>query len=203
MSPRIHRPHRRRGHQAPAPAVQYIGLITRAIAFALDAAVVNVVATIVGVGFALVIGLLNLPEKTHKPIAAISAVVYVLWNAGYFVGFWSVTGQTPGARAMSFRVVAVHGERLKPRRAVVRLVGLVLAAIPLFAGYLIVPFDPKRRALQDYMARTVVIDAPKLLTPAQQRAAERRAVSHDDVIDAASATGDDTPLALTQSSEVA
>jgi uncharacterized RDD family membrane protein YckC len=42
-------------------------------------------------------------------------------------------------------------------RSLVRLVGIVLAIIPLFAGFLPVLFDPKRRALPDYMAGTTVV----------------------------------------------
>jgi hypothetical protein len=42
-------------------------------------------------------------------------------------------------------------------RSIVRLIGLGLAIIPLFAGFLPVLVDDRRRALQDFMARTVVI----------------------------------------------
>jgi hypothetical protein len=39
----------------------------------------------------------------------------------------------------------------------VRLIGLLLAIIPMFAGFLPVLFDRRRRALQDYLAGTVVV----------------------------------------------
>ncbi len=175
--------------------MRYIGLITRAIAFAADAAVINLVATVVGVGVALILSLLHLPKSFHAWLAAIGAVVYVLWSAGYFVGFWSTTGQTPGDRIMGFRVVAVKGERLKPRRALVRAIGLLLAALPFFAGYLIIPFDPKRRGLQDRLARTVVIDAPQL-SIAQQRRAGRRAAASAATVEDSSNSDDDVVLAL-------
>ena len=42
-----------------------------------------------------------------------------------------------------------------------RLVGLVLATIPLCAGFLIMLWDDRRRCLQDRMARTVVVHAPQ------------------------------------------
>ncbi len=148
---------------APAPApVQYIGLITRGIAFGVDAAVINIVATIVGVGCALIFSLLRVPKDWHTALAAVGAAVYTLWTIGYFVAFWSATGQTPGARVMRFRVVTSKGGDLKLRRALIRYGGLWLAALPLLAGYLIIPFDPKRRGLQDRLAFTVVIDAPEL-----------------------------------------
>jgi uncharacterized RDD family membrane protein YckC len=49
---------------------------------------------------------------------------------------------------------------LKPRRALIRVAGLVLATIPLFAGFLIMLWDSRRRCLQDRLARTVVVHAP-------------------------------------------
>jgi hypothetical protein len=42
-------------------------------------------------------------------------------------------------------------------RSLVRLVGLALAIIPCFAGFLPVLVDERRRALQDFLARTVVL----------------------------------------------
>jgi len=48
---------------------------------------------------------------------------------------------------------------LLPRRSLLRFVALTLAAIPLFAGFLPILFDDRRRGLQDLIARTVVVDA--------------------------------------------
>jgi len=58
----------------------------------------------------------------------------VLWAMGYFITFWCTTGQTPGNRVLRIRVQARGGGRLLPRRALLRIIGLWLAAIPLFAG---------------------------------------------------------------------
>jgi uncharacterized RDD family membrane protein YckC len=74
----------------------------------------------------------------------------------YFVSFWTATGQTPGMRIMRVRVVRADGGQLSVWRSLVRLVGLMLAIIPLFAGFLPVLFDRRRRALPDYLAGTVV-----------------------------------------------
>ncbi len=81
----------------------------------------------------------------------------------YFVVFWTTVGQTPGLRMMRLRVVDGKGESPSAGRSVVRLIGLALAIIPLFAGFLPVLFDRRRRALQDYLAGTVVVaDRPDL-----------------------------------------
>jgi hypothetical protein len=42
----------------------------------------------------------------------------------------------------------------------VRFAGLILATIPLFAGFWIMLWDGRRRCLQDRLARTVVVHAP-------------------------------------------
>jgi uncharacterized RDD family membrane protein YckC len=172
----------------PPRQVENVGLVTRAIAFALDAAIINLVAFFVGVAAGLIVSLFHLPHDLNVALAAIGGGVYILWLIGYFVAFWSTTGQTPGDRLMRFRIVAVDGERIKPRRAILRGVGLVLAALPLFAGYLLILFDRRRRGLQDRLAQTLAVEAPQL-SIVEQRRQERRAVAAAAVGVAAAAAG--------------
>src|ERR1700751_648573 len=140
----------------------YAGLVTRTIAFALDGALINGAAALVGVVVGLGVSLLHLPEAADIAVAAVLGALWVLWSLGYFVFFWSTTGQTPGSRVMRIQVVDRSGaEALKPRRAIVRFGALVAGAIPLFAGFLMMLFDDRRRCFQDRVARTLVIDAPR------------------------------------------
>jgi uncharacterized RDD family membrane protein YckC len=163
--------------EAPAadfePTFRYAGLMTRAISFAADAAVINVVATLVGVGAALILSLLHLPKDLKTILAAIGGVAYVLWLVGYFVVFWSTTGQTPGARMMQIRVQTASADTLKPRRALLRCAGVLLAALPLFAGFVPILYDERRRAFQDRLAGTVVVDTPALSFAESVRAKKR------------------------------
>jgi uncharacterized RDD family membrane protein YckC len=163
------------GDAVNAAPVRYVGLVTRAIAFAIDAAIINVAATVVAFGVALIVSILHFPHTLRTIIIAIGGGVYILWIVGYFVGFWSTTGQTPGNRIMRMRVVAVKGERLKPRRALLRCIGVVLAALPLFAGFILILFDDRRRGFQDRLARTLVVEAPDLSVFEQRRRARREA----------------------------
>ena len=163
------------------PDGPYVGLVTRGIAIALDAAVINVVAFVVALGATLIVSLLHLPHNVKAVLAVIAGGVYILWTIGYFVGFWSATGQTPGARIMRFRVLPREGGRIKPRRAVLRCIGLVLAALPLFAGYVLILFDDKRRGLQDRIARTVVVEAPQLSYAEARRQRSGSPTSGDDL----------------------
>jgi uncharacterized RDD family membrane protein YckC len=144
----------------PQAGVPYPGLATRGIAFALDAAALNLVAIVVGVGASLILSLLHLPSVLKAILAAVGAVAYFLWLVGYFVVFWSTTGQTPGARMMQIKVQTPDGGPIKPHRAVVRCAGVLLAALPLFLGFVPILYDEQRRAFQDRFAGTVVINAP-------------------------------------------
>ena len=157
-------------------APDYTGLVTRAIGFGIDALIIDLVAAGVAAIVVLALNLLQVPSKIDSALAAIGAVALVLWAAAYFVTFWSTTGQTPGARIMRFRVLAPGADRgrIGPKRAIVRLIGMVLAAIPLLAGYFMVLFNDRRRGLQDYIASTVVIDAPDSETPVRRRRARPR-----------------------------
>jgi uncharacterized RDD family membrane protein YckC len=161
--------------RAPGPddRARYVGLATRAVAFVIDALVIDVVAAVVAAVLALIASVFHFPKELETIMKWIGLGVYVLWLFGYFVAFWSATGQTPGNRVMQIRVVTATGERVKTRRGVVRCVGLVLAALPLFAGYVLILFDRKRRGFQDRLARTVVIEAPDL-SLAQARLVRQR-----------------------------
>jgi uncharacterized RDD family membrane protein YckC len=139
---------------------EYAGLVTRAIAFAIDVALIDLAAAFVAIVVGLGISALDVPDVVVTIAIAIGGVAYVAWFVGYFATFWSTTGQTPGARVMGVRVVCASGtEPVRLRAAVVRLAGMVLAAIPLFAGFLLILVDDRRRGLQDRLARTVVVYA--------------------------------------------
>jgi uncharacterized RDD family membrane protein YckC len=139
---------------------EYAGFVTRAIAFAIDVALIDLAAFIVALVVGLGISALEVPDVVVTITIAIGGVAFLAWFVGYFAMFWSTTGQTPGARVMGVRVVcASGGEPVRLRAAVVRLAGMVLAAIPLFAGFLLILIDDRRRGLQDRLARTVVIYA--------------------------------------------
>ena len=87
----------------------------------------------------------------------LAGVAWLVAAAVYFASFWSITGQTPGMRLMGLRVVTRAGTPPSALRSVIRFVGLILAIIPLFAGFLPVLFDGRRRALQDFLSGTVVV----------------------------------------------
>ena len=160
--------------QATPAAPSYQGLVTRAIAFAVDAAIINLVAIAVAGGVSLALSVLGFPDSLEPVLVALSGVAYAFWSIGYFVAFWSSTGETPGNRLMRIRVCeADSGEPPRPWRAFVRLGALALAVIPLFAGLLTILVDNRRRGLHDMLTGTVVVASPEE-TPAIGVSARRR-----------------------------
>jgi uncharacterized RDD family membrane protein YckC len=143
---------------APAHHVsegEYAGIATRAVALAVDVAIAQVIVFTTGAILALVGSLAgDLELDTVGKIFA--AVAWAAVVGTYFVVFWTTAGQTPGMRLMGLRLFGPDGGHPSVLRAGVRLVGLVLAIVPLFAGFLPVLVDDRRRALQDFMAGTVV-----------------------------------------------
>jgi uncharacterized RDD family membrane protein YckC len=158
------RPPERIGADAAAEVVvaaRYVGLVTRALAFAVDAAIINAVAILVTAVVGLALTVIAVPEAVRDITVAVGGVAYLAWSVGYFVGFWVATGQTPGARMLRFRVCTATMEPLRLGRGLVRFAGLVLAALPLFAGFLLILVDDRRRGLHDRLAGTVVVEPPE------------------------------------------
>ena len=68
-----------------------------------------------------------------------------------------MSGSTPGRALVRLGVVGAKGRPIGPGRAFVRLVGLLLSIAIVFLGFLPALFTDRRRALQDFLADTVVV----------------------------------------------
>jgi uncharacterized RDD family membrane protein YckC len=90
-------------------------------------------------------------------VGVLLASGWLLVVGTYFVLFWSAAGQTLGMRLLNLRVVGPGGRPPSIGRSLVRMVGLVLAIVPLFAGFVPVLFTARRRGLPDFLAGTVVV----------------------------------------------
>jgi uncharacterized RDD family membrane protein YckC len=70
---------------------------------------------------------------------------------------WVVWGTSPGKRVVRLRIVdADSHEPMTRRQAVLRTVGYILTFTMCGAGFLWVLFNPRRQALHDRIANTVV-----------------------------------------------
>ncbi len=157
---------------------RYVGLTTRLLGFVVDALLINLVALATWAVVALTISALKIPDDVRNLIIVILGGCYIVWSIAYFIAFWTSTGQTPGARALEFRVVnAKDGRPIRTGRALLRFAGMILGALPLFAGYIVGLFDARCRCLPDLFGDSVVIDAP-VFTVADRRRMAREAAAN-------------------------
>jgi uncharacterized RDD family membrane protein YckC len=77
----------------------------------------------------------------------------------FFVGRF---GGTPGKLLLHLRIVRSDFSRVTYSRAAIRFFGLLISDLTMYIGYIMVAFDPQRRALHDYIADTRVIKRDRL-----------------------------------------
>jgi uncharacterized RDD family membrane protein YckC len=144
-------------HQAEAATSRFAGVATRGIALVVDAFAVAALSLLLGAAAGLVASLVG-GIRPHWLAGLLLGAAGLVVAAGYFTLFWSTAGQTPGMRLVSVRVHPDRPDRhLTAARALVRTLGLALAIVPCFLGFLPALFDSRRRALPDYLAGTVVL----------------------------------------------
>jgi uncharacterized RDD family membrane protein YckC len=162
---------------------RYAGLVTRAVALMLDAILITGIEFLVGLGIGLTVSVLvpgaSLPTLPKALLAGVGWLVFV---GAYLVGFWTLTGRTPGMRVMGLSIETVDGKPLAVRRSARRLAGLVLSFMSFGILFLPILFTERRRGFHDRLGRTVVVYNERLehepLPPvAPEQAADGRATS--------------------------
>jgi uncharacterized RDD family membrane protein YckC len=136
-------------------SARYPGLVTRALAYVVDAGAI-VLALVVASALADLVSSLVGPLRPGWLVGLLVGSAWLLAQVLYFAGFWTAVGQTPGMRLM--RVRLSHGGHPPGLgRSLLRLAALVVSIIPCFAGFLPALVDNRRRALPDFVAGTVVV----------------------------------------------
>jgi uncharacterized RDD family membrane protein YckC len=151
----------------------YAGGVTRLIALALDAAILNGILLALSAAIALIVNAFSSGDQSAGAVTiAFGAFAWIVSAVLYLTIFWALAERTPGMTFLGLRILTEEGGPVPPRRALRRVVGLVLAAIPAGLGFLGVLLDDRRRGWQDRFADTVVLYAdPELDLPDQRRAA--------------------------------
>jgi uncharacterized RDD family membrane protein YckC len=142
---------------AGAERTPFAGVASRGVALVVDAFAIVAGTAVIGGAASLVAAVVGglKPEWLAQMLLSLAGVMVAV---GYFVLFWQTAGQTPGMRLMHVRVLSRRSDgRLTAWQAILRTVGLALAIIPCFLGFVPALFDRRRRALPDYLARTEVV----------------------------------------------
>lgn len=130
------------------------GFITRAVAVAVDFAVIGLILAGLYAGWAL---LLFVVAPTSFSLPSTPFALVLVAGAGvswvYFTVAWTTTGRTFGSRVMGIRVVNHRGQVMRVYGAAVRA-AFCLAFLP---GLFWVIVSRENRSLQDTVLRTSVI----------------------------------------------
>lgn len=94
----------------------------------------------------------------NRALAALG-VISTLMTLGYYLFFWGLSGQTLGKLLTGSRVVRDNGRPLGLKRAIARIIGFLLSALPLGAGFIGLWSDHHRRGWHDRVASSKVIRA--------------------------------------------
>ena len=154
--------------QTPPPVIlgRYAGFFSRAAAYGLDRLISFGIAFVIMLVIEFFLNLFgvdqwleNLSEDSTVNAAVallLSAlVINLLVSIGYNIGFWVLSGQTPGKRVLGVRVMRKDGTRLTLGNALLRQVGYWISAI-FYLGFLWILFDNKRQGFHDKLAGTIV-----------------------------------------------
>ncbi len=76
----------------------------------------------------------------------------------YYAFFHSSKYQaTPGMMALSLRIVGYDGKRISFGRATGRFLATFLSVMTFGIGYIMIAFTPRKQALHDYIAKTLIV----------------------------------------------
>jgi len=145
----------------------YAGFVSRLFAFGIDAIVVSLIVTAIGIGLTLIDSIFILPTTDAAvtiggniqidPGNALTGLLMTVMATIYFPFFWILSGHTPGMFLMGVTVVTLDGGHVSFWRAVVRVIGFYLSAFVFFLGFIWILIDNRRQGWHDKLAGTCVI----------------------------------------------
>ena len=149
-----------------AAPTNHVGFVTRVVAMALDALILNISFLVITALIGLVVSAIGDPNGVSRAGYVLGAGTWFVLGSFYLLTFWATAGQTPGMRFLSIRIEDYDGSpRLGFRRARRRLVGLILAVIPFGLGLLGILTRDDRRGYHDRRAGTDVIPVEEAVAP--------------------------------------
>lgn len=153
----------------PAPGVEFAPHGARLVAYILDTIIIGfVVSAIVVIGAAVLWSGSTMEGNrivsVSTGVAILATIIFVIAGVVgllYFPFFWVGGGQTLGMRPFSLRVVRdSDGGPIGWGTALLRLIGLWIAGLVFYLGYIWIFIDKRRRGWQDLIAGTVVVKQP-------------------------------------------
>jgi uncharacterized RDD family membrane protein YckC len=146
--------------ESRAIKVVYAGFWRRLAAYVIDGLLLTAVQSVLAAGV-----LMMAPRDLYvlANLAPVSAAMF--W--AYFALFESSPMRaTVGKYALGLYVSDKHGDPITFRRATARYFLKILSSLTLMAGWFMVAFTPRKQALHDVLAGTLVLRNADVLVPA-------------------------------------
>lgn len=147
-----------------AAAVRYAGFWRRALGFLLDGILTTAIGfadnSLMRLSAGLPVSALwgEYPPGASSLYKALEFSMGIVIGWIYFAAFESSARQaTPGKMAIGIRVTDLSGRRIGFARATGRHFGKIISALLLLVGFLMAAFTPRKQALHDIMAGTLVV----------------------------------------------
>lgn len=152
----------------PPPVIlgRYAGFFSRSAAYVLDRIIAFGITFVIMLVVQYFLNLFQIDQwlesqAEYTVLRSILAILFsilginLLVSISYNIGFWLLSGQTPGKRVLGVRVMRADGKRLRLGNAVRRQLGYWISAI-FFLGFLWILFDNRRQGFHDKIAGTIV-----------------------------------------------
>ena len=125
-------------------AANYAGFFPRLVSLIIDGIILAIVQVVLGLIFA------SISSQLGSALGTLVAVAYQVY-------FFTSTGQTPGMKLMSIKVVNGSGELLSIGQAIVRFVVAIFSGMILLIGYLWMLWDANKQTWHDKAAGSFVV----------------------------------------------
>jgi uncharacterized RDD family membrane protein YckC len=135
---------------------EYAGIVSRTVAYVVDALIVALLVNGTALGVALISAVFTteVRDLVRDLLPLFFVLLPTVW-ALYSGIFWALAGRTPGMALLGLRVLTTSGRRASWPASFVR--AALLAYLPVTAVWSLV--DRRRQGIHDKLARTIVVRA--------------------------------------------
>jgi uncharacterized RDD family membrane protein YckC len=142
--------------------IVYAGFLRRWAALWLDQLILAVPLVLLVFGLGLAGAVDGGDQAPSEGMAALVLLVYLLWFAGsglyYALQESSAAQATLGKRALGIKVTDAQGRRIGFGHALGRWFATALSYLTFYVGFLLAAGTPRKQALHDFVAGTLVVD---------------------------------------------
>jgi len=133
------------------------GFFQRLIAYLIDNVLLSILTGIVvAIGTMGSLAMMNNQTVVMAIMVLMWALIVIVYF-GYFIYFYGTSGQTLGKKMLNIKVVSTDGTPLTYKKGLLRVIGYIIASIPIYIGYIWMLFDKNKQNWEDKIANTYVV----------------------------------------------